>query len=467
MGNSSHIQRIVTFKNSQDISARGTILRLSRSSVVFEVYNPYSIVQLSEVLQQFTIRRGQRAIYTGRAVVTNLVNTGLMLIVSVNLPDAWSDLAGLIETGRGIGDEVKRFIEDFDSLSNVRAGYQLVVATLRNFLSELVRWLDQVDIDSRLSGFCGLNLTEEVFSEISGPLFLRLAHLFQSFEEEAVAVPSDAISYHKAYAQRDLHPLLLQAPFINRTVTKPLGYAGDFEIVNMMVRNQREGPNTYSQLIHKFYVSSRTCQAHRNRIQIVSRRLAEIAKDSVPGEKVRILNIGCGPAHEILDLIQREALSHLLVIELLDFNKETLEATCQSVDAFTRGCRDNPEFKYVHESVHNLLKNAARPEARKKEAVYDFIYCAGLFDYLSDRVCSRLLSLFERWVKTGGLILATNVHPSSEYRGVMEHILDWYLIYRDEIQMGQLVSAEFEKRVYTDDTGMNVFLEVRTAAHET
>ena len=82
-------QSLVTFKNSQGDTARGTLLTIERGTVVFEVYNPYSIVQLSEVLKDLTIRRGENAVYQGRAVVSNLVNTGLILIVSANFIDPW------------------------------------------------------------------------------------------------------------------------------------------------------------------------------------------------------------------------------------------------------------------------------------------------------------------------------------------------------------------------------------------
>ena len=54
----STLQSLVTFRNSQGESARGTLLKLDRTTAVFEVYNPYSIVQLSEVLNQLVIRRG-------------------------------------------------------------------------------------------------------------------------------------------------------------------------------------------------------------------------------------------------------------------------------------------------------------------------------------------------------------------------------------------------------------------------
>ena len=59
-------QSLVTFKNSQGDTARGTLLTIERGTVVFEVYHPYSIVQLSEVLKDLTIRRAENAVYQGR-----------------------------------------------------------------------------------------------------------------------------------------------------------------------------------------------------------------------------------------------------------------------------------------------------------------------------------------------------------------------------------------------------------------
>ena len=67
-------------RNSHGVELRGTLHRLTRHLAVFEVYNPYSIVQLSEVLSGFRIMMNERMIYSGRAIIANLVNTGIMLI---------------------------------------------------------------------------------------------------------------------------------------------------------------------------------------------------------------------------------------------------------------------------------------------------------------------------------------------------------------------------------------------------
>src|SRR6185436_15808901 len=105
--------------------------------------NPFSIVQMSEVLNDMKIARGEHTIYEGRAVVSNLVATGLMLIVSATPVDPWTDLTGL-EPGKGLREEVNQFVNTWGAANRLRVPYQLAVSNLRNFLGDLARWLDQV-----------------------------------------------------------------------------------------------------------------------------------------------------------------------------------------------------------------------------------------------------------------------------------------------------------------------------------
>ncbi len=89
-------------------------------------------------------------------------------------------------------------------------------------------------------------------------------------------------------------------------------------------------------------------------------------------------------------------------------------------------------------SVQQLLKDVARADGISKGKSYDFIYCAGLFDYLPDRTCKRLMGLFHQSLVPGGQVVATNVAPVSPNRGSLELILDWHLIYRDAAQVATL-----------------------------
>src|SRR5205823_8968400 len=83
---------LIVCRNSQGLEVRATPLRMTRHLVVFEVYNPYSILQLSEVLNEFQIIVNERLIYSGRAVVSNLVNTGILIVCEATLDEAWLDI---------------------------------------------------------------------------------------------------------------------------------------------------------------------------------------------------------------------------------------------------------------------------------------------------------------------------------------------------------------------------------------
>jgi extracellular factor (EF) 3-hydroxypalmitic acid methyl ester biosynthesis protein len=101
----TQIDPVVSFRNSQGELVRGTIINLQRKSLVMEVYNPYSIVQVSEVLSELSVKMGTEHAYSGKAVVISMVNTGLTAVVSVTLIDEWRELSGGVLEARAVGEE--------------------------------------------------------------------------------------------------------------------------------------------------------------------------------------------------------------------------------------------------------------------------------------------------------------------------------------------------------------------------
>ncbi len=455
-------ESIVLFRNSQGLESRGTLVRLTRNLAVFEVYNPHSIVQLSEVLSDIRIRRGERTTYKGRAVVSNLVSTGLLLLVSVTLVDPWSDLVDLAP-GEELRREVAGFVSEWETASQtIEPAYALCVGQLRNFMQELSRWLEHGDSvagigHSELPDDHARRYAQDV-TESAGPILERLLH---AFEHQARQVAEDRLTTHKAMARRELHPLMLCSPFIHRTYTKPLGYAGDYEMVNMILGEPWRGGSTYARLINAAFVHSDVAVAHRHRIDLLQSRLEDEARAAAQaGRPFRVLNVGCGPAAEVQRFVQGPMREVPSTFSLLDFSAETLNYARGRMQQALGASGGPVEIDYVQRSIHDLLKQAAGRRTDVSEG-YDMVYCAGLFDYLSDRICRRLMRLFFDWTVPGGLVLATNVHPRNPIRAIMEHIVEWYLIMRDQQDMLALAPGTGEASVYTEATGTNVFLEVR------
>jgi len=450
---------MVTFRNAEGEAARGTIVNLQRKSIVMEVYNPYSILQVSEVLRDVTVRFGIHIAYQGKAVVISLVNTGLTIVASVTLIDEWSELNDVMYVQGSVRAEAQRFVKDWTQRFQIRRDYQIVVNEMRAYLSDVSRWVEQVDLSETLPKVNG-QLRSDVFYELVTPLLQKMKSYLEMFEVEASRVNIEQFPAHRSFVQMALHPFLLRAPFVFRTYTKPLGYAGDHQMVNQILDDPRQGPNTYFQMVNSAFLHTPVADAHRNRIDILVTFLKRMADAAMrTGKTFRILNIGCGPAIEIQRFLQSYSTPELLSFELVDFSEETLACTRKKLSTIIEQIGKPVTINYVHDSVQQLLIrriNTSAEDARK----FDAVYCAGLFDYLSDKVCSRLIAHFAARTYHGGILLITNVHSNNPVRYCMEHLLDWYLIYRDEAKIASLIpSSSIKSNIIIDATGVNVFAE--------
>lgn len=460
MYSQTQIDPMVSFRNSQGELVRATILNLQRKSLVMELYNPYSIVQISEVLHELTIRLRSRNAYVGKAVVISIMNTGLTAMVSVTLIEEWRELANVVVVPGSVGEEARAFVQHWEERFQIRRDYQIVVNEMRAFLSDVSHWVEQVDLSESMPKEDG-RLREDIFFELAEPLMNKTRYYFDLLNTQAALVEPEQASAHRAFAQAALHPLLLRAPFVYRTYTKPLGYAGDYQMVNQILDDPRQGPSTYFQIVNAAFLATSVATAHRNRIDILVaflNRMADAAK--AQGRPFRILNVGCGPAIEVQRFLQTHPEPSLLHFELLDFSEEALAWTNDRLNSINAALLHKGHLHFQRDSVHQLIKRRIVAENQDTRE-FDAVYCAGLFDYLSDKVCAKLMSHFAARTRPGGTLLVTNVHSDNPEKSSMEHLLEWYLIYRDQAKMSALMPENSSNhRLWVDATGVNVFAEV-------
>jgi len=461
-------QSVVTCRNSQGTELTANLLRIKRYSVVFEVYNPYSILQLSEVLSDFRIMASRRLLYHGKAVVSNLLNTGIVLVCEASLDDGWVevDFLGGVTGNPGAADDLNNqfanFMSEWRSANKVQPSFKLVVSDMASMLTGVQHWLTGVDVGIRTTATRRRDeLEREIFTKIERRVIDEVLPAMERFEEVVSQVEETEVSVHKSFARRELHPIMLCSPFLYRTYTKPLGYAGDYEMVNMMLRNPYEGSSAFAKLLNFALLNTDPVVAHRNRIDYLIEKLRTECHRRVSLGKTRIFNLACGPAVEVQRFLRECDESDLAEIDLLDFNAETLDYTRERIrEASMAGGRET-QVRYFKRSVHQLLR-AATQGSDEEFTGYDIVYCAGLFDYLSQRVCKRLVELFCSMAKPGGLVIVTNVSDRNPSKAWMEYLVEWNLIYRGHAEMSDLVPAVPVKNTRTleDATGVNLFLEI-------
>jgi hypothetical protein len=266
---------------------------------------------------------------------------------------------------------------------------------MQTFLTDLKLWLEQVELGIRsLPAADRAQAERDTVQQLQQSASPALTFFFEKFEALCQNIPRELQPAHRAYVKRQLHPLVLCAPFMYRTFQKPLGYAGDYEMINMMTRDPREGASVFAKIL----------------------------------------------------------------------NEETL--------AYTQGVLNNSIERHsrattvelLKKSVVQVLKESAKPTSAMIAGDYDFVYCAGLFDYLPDRVCEQLINTFYRMLAPNGLLLVTNVDEINPSRNWMEYSVDWHLIYRNHSKMKKLApqSAPEELcRIRSEPSGVNIFFEVR------
>jgi extracellular factor (EF) 3-hydroxypalmitic acid methyl ester biosynthesis protein len=465
MDASTSTNTTVICKNSRGIELHATMLRLSRRQVVLEIYDSQIVLQMSEVLD-LKISAGQQQIYLGRAVIHSMVNTGTTMICEATLEEAGLDLAYFASLdsangSRGFGD----FLRQWQKMYKVRSEFKVVIADMQTFLMDLRLWLDQVEVQLQSTPSQErVDLERKILLDVGQQVVPSFDSLHERLENLSGTIEADLRPVHQDFSKRQLHSLVLCSPFAYRTYQKPLGYAGDYEMVNMIIRDPFEGNSLFAKMMNYWFLSQWPSKAHRNRITYLTERLVhETARGMRKGKPTRIFNLGCGPAQEIQRFLEN-AVSNHAQFTLCDFNDETIQHTTSVLDETKRRFGRKTAIQINKKAVQNILRDSIKLRGAAPEQKYEMVYCAGLFDYLPDYVCKQLMEIFYSWLTPGGLLVATNVDDCKPFRHMLEFVLDWHLIYRGQKHGATLIpeGADMELcSVKKDVSEVNVFIEVR------
>lgn len=93
----------------------------------------------------------------------------------------------------------------------------------------------------------------------------------------------------------------------------------------------------------------------------------------------------------------------------------------------------------LHLHRENLFRLPRLAKASKLLDQSDFIAGTGVFDYLTDADAVAMLQCFWSRLAVGGEMMVFNFAPSNPSRAYMEWIENWYLTYRDEVAVAELV----------------------------
>jgi extracellular factor (EF) 3-hydroxypalmitic acid methyl ester biosynthesis protein len=367
-----------------------------------------------------------------------------------------------LEHEEELTDEFKTFLREWQKVYRISPEFKVAVSDMQFFLNDLRLWMEQMELKIQAQpSFAHEKFERKILQILLVSVLPVLIPLFEKFEKLISKIEKDYEASYMLYAKRLLHPLVLCAPFMRRTFEKPLGYAGDYEMVNMMARDPFQGTSLFAKTLNTFFLNTPPVIAHRNRIDSLLEQLQHETRRAVTKNRTaKVLNLGCGPALEIQRFLAKSPFGENVEFTLLDFNDETVEYTQKILEQICHKHHSDCTIQVIKKSVAQLLKESSK----FKRGSYDLVYCAGLFDYLPDAVCEKLMELFYELVAPAGLVLVSNVHVNNPSRGWMEYMVDWHLIYRDADKMNAILPHYVPKeqvRIFVESIGVNIFAEIR------
>ncbi len=255
------------------------------------------------------------------------------------------------------------------------------------------------------------------------------------------------------YIFKEAFPYFMRSRFGERTYYKPKGYAGDFNMIEMLYADQPEGDGKIGKLVDEWLTHSPAAKAIRGRRVLLKNKLSEftgLLKDSQ--DTINIMNLACGPNRELFDFISDCDYTEKIDALCVDIDTEALQFTNQHVNTF-------PHMASIRLMSENLVKWALG-RVQQKFGPQDIIYSSGLIDYLDSRLVLKFVNRCYEHLKPGGKLLLGNFSPKNPNRAVMDNILQWKLIHRSQEDLITIFNDSHfgdQVEVISEEQGINLF----------
>ena len=242
----------------------------------------------------------------------------------------------------------------------------------------------------------------------------------------------DVLEATKAFTEVVVTPEMRGGAIWERSYAKPLGYPGDFEVMNQVYDWHRKGASVYQMLIHRLGLEVAECI--KTRMDVVQATIANMVHEKGNARAARILSLGSGPAREVELFLAGTALRNLRAeFTLIDQEQAALKYAVEKTYPHVLNSEGHARVQCLNLSFTDILRGTGALVSLPPQ---DLIYSVGLLDYLTDRRASGLVRRLYETLAPGGLLIVGNMNETGlSNLWPMEFITDWTLHYRSEAQM--------------------------------
>jgi hypothetical protein len=353
------------------------------------------------------------------------------------------------------------------------AAWRAAVADFRQLLDDVRFELEEIERSDSPDPLRRGDEEAKLFEGLRARWGMAFYEALADLQEMSVGLDGRARVFGRNYASSMLMPVLQACPFHRRAYEKPLGYAGDYRMMELCFASELDGEGLFGRFLHsvsQHYTLARAVVAR----EAVTREAVRQAASSEGEGPARVLAVAAGPALELRRFLEDSGtLRRPVELLLLDQDPSAHETASRQLTRILLE-RHHGMLPVTVRCLHFSVRQLLRPQTQEDRAVseslmgLDLVYSSGLYDYLPERVAALLTrSLYAR-LKPGGRLLAGNLVEASECTWMMDYVFDWPLIYRDHKTMLRLADGLANNGTHVgitpDATGHCLFLDVRKAA---
>ena len=258
-----------------------------------------------------------------------------------------------------------------------------------------------------------------------------------------------------------LRKLFVRKDYWEWSIKRPLGYAGDYKIIDAIYQNNPQTTG-FDRLFDNYFMMCAISVGVRNRKEDFKKIISTFVNKRRK-KQIRIMNLACGPCRDVQELLLTNMVSNKNVIfDCYDSDERALKYAKDLLKTFLN-------INFLKE---NALRLAATKHINSKiKKRYDIIYAMGLFDYLNDNISTKLIKNLRALLKIEGILMISSVrdkysNPDAHY---MEWTGDWNLVYRDDDEFRKLfIDAGFiidELKLQCEQQGIMQYI-IATNSHE-
>lgn len=365
---------------------------------------------------------------------------------------AFSFVNGFVEFEKLLSRNVQAQIAQQSTLFNGETG-QLVPKEYRVFCADVLKVLGSYRdlLDANMNLACQIEREFDLdgaYEACEGRLLQHWRGLWRTGNDLVKDILSDreALEATKSFTETVLTPEFRLGAIWDRSYAKPLGYPGDFEIMNMVYDADRLGDNVYQMLLHRLGID--VGEFVRPRMEAMRANILKTVHEKGANLTARILSLGCGSAREV-ELFLAGGLKHRRVeFTLIDQEQAALEYAVEKTYPHVISAKGQARVQCMNVSFTDILRGGGTLGSLPPQ---DLIYSVGLIDYLAERRASALVRRLFETVAPGGLLIIGNVNETP-MSGIwpFEFVGDWTLNYRTEAQMMALVEGVQPAKAWTE-----------------